>query len=126
MAEDELFERSCRIAATSELACRANSSRWQSSDVAQNKFVAEIEGFEPSHPGSQDITDFKSGALSRSAKFPKIKGVAPLDSRVLSLSLCRRQRACSNAAITFRICRTFRDYLCLSRETKSHPLVLLT
>jgi hypothetical protein len=66
VAEDERFERSCRIAATSGLANRAVQPLRQSS----NKTLAEDEGFEPSRLGSHGITDFKSGAINHSANFP--------------------------------------------------------
>jgi hypothetical protein len=36
--------------------------------------MAEGRGFEPLRPGSQDITVFKTGAISRSANLPKKSG----------------------------------------------------
>jgi hypothetical protein len=67
LAEDERFERSCRIAATIGLANRAVKP----TPAIFQETVAEGRGFEPLRPGSQDITDFKSGAISRSANLPK-------------------------------------------------------
>jgi hypothetical protein len=66
VAEDERFERSCRIAATIGLANRAVKP----TPAIFHRNVAEGRGFEPLRPGSQDITDFKSGALSHSANLP--------------------------------------------------------
>jgi hypothetical protein len=67
MAEDERFERSCRVTATIGLANRAVNPLRQSS----KETLAEGRGFEPLRPGSQDITVFKTGALSHSANLPK-------------------------------------------------------
>ncbi len=40
--------------------------------AAQHLCLAEGRGFEPLRPGSQDITVFKTGAISRSANLPLI------------------------------------------------------
>lgn len=61
--------------ASYETACLANSADRPTPAIFQKRNLAEGRGFEPLRPGSQDITVFKTGAISRSANLPK-KSVA--------------------------------------------------